>query len=223
MNKKLYWGLGVLFILIIGGFVFLLVQQKAELAKLKEDFALPTEKVAENEINPKTPSITENNLPPAEPGFKWVPQGDHYHQVPIDAPDTWQEGTHQKPVQPSQQIVSQQENRTSRERPKYTGEPTYEAYEKYVTEAFQNIKRNEFGLPISPIPASPPSFRNQEEEGKADRLWNKLSAEYDKSVIAAEIRMDARYVAPEYTGELTYEAYHKYLAERRKLKEANNE
>ena len=30
MNKKLYWGLGVLFILIIGGFVFLLVQQNAE-------------------------------------------------------------------------------------------------------------------------------------------------------------------------------------------------
>ena len=55
MNKKLYWGLGVLFILIIGGFVFLLVQQKAELAKLKEDFALPTEKVAENENNQKTP------------------------------------------------------------------------------------------------------------------------------------------------------------------------
>ena len=55
MNKKLYWGLGVLFGLIIGGFVFLLVQQKAELAKLKEDFALPTEKVAENENNQKTP------------------------------------------------------------------------------------------------------------------------------------------------------------------------
>ena len=55
MNKKLYWGLGVLFILIIGGFVFLLVQQKAELAKYEADYALPTEKVAENENNKKTP------------------------------------------------------------------------------------------------------------------------------------------------------------------------
>ena len=190
MNKKLYWGLGVLFLLITGVFVLLLVQQKAELAKYKEDYALPTEKVAENEINPKTPSITENNLPPAEPGFKWVPHGDHYHQVPIDAPDTWQEGTHQKPVQPSQQIVSQQENRTSRERPKYTGGPTYEAYEKYVTEAWKEVKRNEFGLPISPLPAAPPVFRNREEEGKADRLWSRLLDEEDKRMDEAAIRME---------------------------------
>ena len=219
MNKKLYWGLGVLFLLITGVFVIILVQQKAELNQWEADAAKDKKKLAAAE----KPPIVKNKPPPPEPGYEWVQHGDHYDKVPIDAPDTWQEGTHQKPVQPSQQIVSQQENRTSRERPKYIGEPTYEAYEKYVTEAFQNIKRNEFGLPISPIPASPPSFRNQEEEGKADRLWNKLSAEYDKSVIAAEIRMDARYVAPEYTGELTYEAYHKYLAERRKLKEANNE
>ena len=39
MNKKLYWGLGVLFILIIGGFVFLLVQQKAELNQWEADAA----------------------------------------------------------------------------------------------------------------------------------------------------------------------------------------
>ena len=51
MNKKLYWGLGVLFLLITGVFVLILVQQKAELAKYEEDYALPTEKVADK----KTP------------------------------------------------------------------------------------------------------------------------------------------------------------------------
>ena len=217
MNKQMYWGIAALIIVLIaaGGFMY---WQWSSVQQLKEQIA-QDEKLLEEQHK----GVAENDLPPAPSGYKWVPHGDHHHLVPIDAPDTWQEGTHQKPVQPSQQIVSQQENRTSRERPKYTGERTYEAYEKYVTEAFQNIKRNEFGLPISPLPAAPPAFRNQEEEDKVNRLWNKLSAEYDKSVIAAEIRMDARYVAPEYTGELTYDAYHKYLAERKKLKEANNE
>ncbi|MDE0482897.1 MAG: hypothetical protein OXI67_09990 [Candidatus Poribacteria bacterium] len=216
MHKRIAIGLFVLIFIL--GVAIVFYHQYTDIQQLKKE-AAEAEKLIEGNEKP----VAENNLPPAPSGYKWVPHGDHHHLVPIDAPDTWQEGTHQKPVQPSQQIVSQQENRTSRERPKYTGERTYEAYEKYVTEAFQNIKRNEFGLPISPLPAAPPAFRNQEEEGKADRLWNKLAAEYDKSVIAAAIRMDARYVAPEYTGELTYDAYHKYLAERKKLKEANNE
>ena len=64
MNKKLYWGLGVLFILIIGGFVFLLVQQKAELAKYKVDYALPTEKVADK----KTPQ-NEQELDTSDPNY----------------------------------------------------------------------------------------------------------------------------------------------------------
>ena len=84
---------------VIGGFVFLFVQQKAELAKYEADYALPTEKVAENEINPKTPSIAENNLPPAKPGFKWVPHGDHYDQVPIaEANETPVKKTYDKPL-----------------------------------------------------------------------------------------------------------------------------
>ena len=66
MNKKLYWGLGVLFGLIIGGFVFLLIQQKAELAKYEEDYALPEEKVAENENNKKPPQ-NEQELDTSDP------------------------------------------------------------------------------------------------------------------------------------------------------------
>ena len=36
--------------------------------------------------------VAENNLPPAKTGKKWVPHGDHFHEVPIDAPDVWQGG-----------------------------------------------------------------------------------------------------------------------------------
>lgn len=207
MTHKMFWGLGALiaFVIAAGGFMYWQWSTVQQLQKQAAQF----EEMIQKEKKP----VAANEPPPAAPGKKWVPHGDHFHEVPIDAPDVWQGEPHEPIVQPTQIA----------ERPKYTGELTYEAYEKYVTEAFQNIKRNEFGLPISPLPAAPPAFQNPEEEGKADRLWNKLSAEYDKSVTAAAIRMEARHVAPEYTGELTYEAYHKYLAKRKKLKEANNE
>ncbi len=81
MNKKLYWGLGVLFLLITGVFVLILVQQKAELAKLEVEFALPTEKVAEN-ANKKPPQ-NEQEVETSHP---------HYH---VHADGTPHVGTHE--------------------------------------------------------------------------------------------------------------------------------
>lgn len=225
MRNKLYWGLGVLIILFIAISSFVFYQQWTELQQMKKEAAEADKRLEDHlskpdeTIDSSDKPITKDDLPAADPGFKWVQHGDHFHQVPMDAPDEWQGGPHA----PIIEVSNEPEQLSVPNKPQYTGERTYEAYEKYVTEAFQNIKRNEFGLPISPLPAAPPAFRNREEESKADRLWNKLSAEYDKSVMAAAIRIDARSVAPEYTGELTYEAYHKYLAERKKLKEVNNE
>ncbi len=80
MNKKLYWGLGVLFGLIIGGFVFLLVQQKAELNQWEAD-AAKDKKLTTAE----TPPIVENKPPPPEPGYTWVQHGDHFDKVPLAA------------------------------------------------------------------------------------------------------------------------------------------
>lgn len=60
MNRKLYWGLGILMILLIGAGGFI-------------------------------------------SGYKLVKHGDHFHEVPIDAPDTWQEQTsvvQQEPLPP---------------------------------------------------------------------------------------------------------------------------
>jgi hypothetical protein len=86
MNKKLYWGLGVLFLLITGVFVIILVQQKAELNQWEAD-AAKDKKLAAAE----KPPIVKNNQPTARPGYKQVKHGDHFHEVPIDAPDTWQD------------------------------------------------------------------------------------------------------------------------------------
>ena len=105
MNKKLYWGLGVLFILIIGGFVFLLVQQKAELNEWEADAAKDKKKLAAAE----KPPIVKNKPPPPEPGYEWVQHGDHYDKVKVAE-------THpiEHPVQ-------------ARKTPTYTGPLTYHA------------------------------------------------------------------------------------------------
>lgn len=215
MGNKVYWGLGAL-IILIGAFGFLLCRQYAEIQQLKKG-AAESEQVDEPNKQKQTPEVVDvpevdDRPPPPDDGHEYVWHGDHWDRV---------DASHAPIVKVSDD--TQQQPQPVLDSPEYTGERTYAAYEKYVTEAFQNIKYNEFGLPLSPLPASPPSFRNPEEVDKANRLWNKLSAEYDASITAAAIRMDARYVAPEYTGALTYEAYHNYLAERKKLKEANNE
>ena len=76
MRNKLYWGLGILIVLLIGAFVFVMVNEYTEIRQQKKDMA---EAVKQAETRDK--SI--NNMPPAKLGFKWVRHGDHYHQVKI--------------------------------------------------------------------------------------------------------------------------------------------
>ena len=82
MRNKLYWGIAILIVLVIavGGFVF--VHQWQEIREL------------EAELDKSDKPVTKDDLPPADPGFKWVPHGNHFHQVPIDAPDEWQGEPH---------------------------------------------------------------------------------------------------------------------------------
>lgn len=94
MNLKPYWGIAALIVILIaaGGFMYwqwLSVQQLKE--QLAED---------DKQLEGQHKGVAENNLPPAEPGKKWVPHGDHFHQVPMDAPDVWQEGTPEPSAQP---------------------------------------------------------------------------------------------------------------------------
>ena len=87
MNRQMYWGIAALIIILIaaGGFMY---WQWSQVQQLKEQLA-QDKKILEQ----KDKLVAENDLPPAKPGFKWVPHGDHFHEVPIDAPDVWQEGT----------------------------------------------------------------------------------------------------------------------------------
>ena len=87
MRYKLYWGLGILIILLIGA---VMVNQHAKNRELEKQLA-EAEKLT-NQI--KERKTSENNPPVAREGFKMVPHGDHWHEVPIDAPDTWQGEPH---------------------------------------------------------------------------------------------------------------------------------
>ncbi len=92
MNRKLYWGLAAL-ILFISAFGFLLYRQHVDIQQLKKEAA-----EAEKQLEEKNMPIVENNERPARPGYKLVPHGDHFHEVPVSAPDTWQGEPHEPVV-----------------------------------------------------------------------------------------------------------------------------
>ena len=78
MKRKLYWGLVILIGLLISVFAVLLMQ-----------------------TTDTKPSITvyKDVEPTARPGYKLVPHGDHYHEVPIaQADEKMKDVPHQTPV-----------------------------------------------------------------------------------------------------------------------------
>ncbi len=95
MNSKFYWGLGAFMVIFITAFVFIMQHERAEIRQLKADLEAAQQKLKDSQ-KPKTTDqpVAENDLGPAEPGYKWVRHGDHHHQVPIDAPDVWQGEPH---------------------------------------------------------------------------------------------------------------------------------
>ena len=106
MNNKFYWGLGILIVLLIGAFSFVLVNEQSKIRQLETDLAdvqkkLEVHNKAAN--TPKVVDISDVKPPPAEPGFKWVRHGDHWDKIPV--------GQREKIVEPV--------------KPMYTGPLTY--------------------------------------------------------------------------------------------------
>ncbi len=88
MSKKMFWGLGALiaFVIAAGGFIYWQWSTVQQLEKQAAQFEEMIEKIDK--------PVAANEPPPAAPGKKWVPHGDHFHEVPIDAPDVWQGEPH---------------------------------------------------------------------------------------------------------------------------------
>ena len=91
MRYKLYWGLGILIVLLIGAFTFVMVNQFEKNKQLE----IELKKAQELADQVEERKAAENNPPVAREGFKMVPHGDHWHEVPIDAPDVWQGEPHE--------------------------------------------------------------------------------------------------------------------------------
>ncbi len=86
MRNKLYWGLGILIVLLIGAFVFVMVKDQSKIRQLETDLAEAQKKrEAHNKAanTPKVVDISDVKPPPAEPGFKWVRHGDHWDKIPV--------------------------------------------------------------------------------------------------------------------------------------------
>ena len=101
MNHRLYLGLGILILLLIAGGTFLFYSQYNELQQLKKETA-EADKLLEEHNKP----ITDNEPPTAREGFKMVKHGDDWHEVPIDAPDTWQQTPVVSDAEVTPQIVA---------------------------------------------------------------------------------------------------------------------
>ncbi len=112
MHKRI--AIGLIVLIFVLGVAIVFYHQYTDIQQLKKEAA-----EAEKLLEEKNMPIVENNQQSARPGFKLVPHDDHFHEVPIDAPDTWQGEQHEPVAQPVQ--VKQPV------KPTYTGPLTYHA------------------------------------------------------------------------------------------------
>lgn len=92
MNRKIYWGFGILIILITGIFVFVYMKDKSEIRELEKQLEIA------KQIEKNSQPITKNELPPAPAGYKWIKHGNHHELVLIDAPDTRHDAPQESPI-----------------------------------------------------------------------------------------------------------------------------
>ncbi|MDE0313875.1 MAG: hypothetical protein OXM61_03155 [Candidatus Poribacteria bacterium] len=89
MHKRIATGLFVLIFIL--GVAIVFYHQYTDIQQLKQE-AAEAEKLLEGNEKP----ITENKPPhPAREGYKMVQHGDHWHQIPKHAPDSWAAELHE--------------------------------------------------------------------------------------------------------------------------------
>ncbi len=155
MKKKLYWGLGILIVLLIGAFVFVMnknqiAKDQSETRQLETDLAEVQKKLEVHNKAANTPKVVEISdvkPPPAEPGFKWVRHGDHWDKIPV--------GQREKIVEPV--------------KPMYTGPLTYheELLETNPVKALRLQQEERGHWSAEWIPPFPPDDTEAQEYAKA--------------------------------------------------------
>ena len=90
MNRKIYWGLAVLIVLLIGATVFVVIKDQAEMRQLEKEFA-EAEKPVKVRDKPSQP-IADNRLPPPGKSFEG---GGHWHD------GEWHDAPHDTPTAPT--------------------------------------------------------------------------------------------------------------------------
>ena len=93
MDRKMYWGIAALMIILIaaGGFIY---YQWSGVQQLKEQLA-QDKKMLEKNDNVQHAASKADEKPPDEPGYKWVRHNDHWDKVPITGADQKPDPAHQ--------------------------------------------------------------------------------------------------------------------------------
>ena len=167
MKNKLFWGLGILIVLLIGAFVFVYVKDQSEIRQLESDLVEAQKKLeAHNKAanTPKVVDISDVKPPPAEPGFKWVRHGNHWDKIPVEQRETTVE-----PVKPM-----------------YTGPLTYheDLLETHPVEALRLQSEERGHWSAKWIPPFPPENQEAAEIAKSYYLliYYRSTGETDTAV-----------------------------------------
>ena len=165
MRTKVYWGLGVLIVLLIGAFVFVMVNQYAENRQLERDLAEAVKKLEAHNKEADTPQVVDisDTKPPNEPGFVWVRHGDHWDKVPID-----------NPTEPTEDVVLVEEQ-------DYIYDPNREKPDGWKPELVYEIGDKKVDLNYRPL--------TEEEQAEYERLKEAKNIKTYNATIEASLRI----------------------------------
>ena len=145
---------------------------------------------------PKDPIVIYKPVEPLPKSEVKAPVGDTSQDGHFHADGTWHEGPHEAP--PTAEVSEPLTPEASERENKPLADITFEEYEKKVTQEWNNLPRNEWGIPLTSLPDTPGEagrWSSFEELLRAGRVWHKLNAEEAKRFDDAHRRMQAHFSA----------------------------